>query len=179
MGKNRPLNVQPGDHAIGKKIHGVARWDWRYGLGVTLLGVAALSIVFAIVSVLTGHAQDDSLGSPIWLLAGPAEILCLVAVAILGKDKYGKLARNIRPRNRQSASDTATSRLRYYLGLAGCLFNGVPLTLYAYVPEMMPGGLTKAGILVVADLVFFGSLLFAGGEFWEKFRRLFIWEGRV
>lgn len=127
--------------------------------------------------MLTGHAREDSPGSPIWLLAGPAEILCLVAAAVLGKEKYGKLARNIRLRKRPSAPEVAAARLRYYLGLAGCVFNGIPLSLYAYVPELMPGGDTKVGILVAADIVFFGSLFFAGGEFWEKLRRIFIWEG--
>jgi len=140
--------------------------------------VAGLSIVFGVVAVLAGHSRNDSPGSPIWLLAGPAEILCLVAAAILGKEHYQKLARKVRPA-RSSDPDNRTSRFRYYLGLAGCLFNGVPLTLYAYVPELMPGGSTKASILVIADLVFFGSLFFAGGEFWEKLRRIFVWEGSI
>ena len=129
-----------------------------------------------LVAVLAGYTRDDSPGSPIWLLAGPAEILCLVAAAVLGKDKYQKLARKVRAATRRSAPDSQTRRFRYYLGLAGCLFNGIPLTLYAYVPELMPGGSTKSSILVIADLVFFGSLFFAGGEFWEKLRRLFVWE---
>ena len=151
--------------------------DWRYGLGLLLLAVAGLSIVIGTAAVLAGYARGESLGSPVWLLAGPAEILCLLAAAILGQEKYDKLARKVRRRARPSGTAWRTARLRYYLGLAGCLMNGVPLALYAYVPEMLPGGTTKAGILVVADLVFFVSLFFAGGEFWEKLRRIFVWEG--
>lgn len=161
---------------IGQEGGSMAGWDWRYGIGLLLLALAGLSIGFGVVAVLLGHTLEDSPGSPIWLLAGPAEILCLVAAAILGKDKYQKLARKVRPKARRPAPDSRSRRFRYYLGLAGCLFNGVPLTLYAYVPELLPGGSTKAGILVVADVVFFGSLFFAGGEFWEKLRRLFVWE---
>lgn len=161
-------------HRIGQEGGPAGGWDWRYGIGLLLLVLAGLSIVAGVVAVLTGHAREDSPRSPIWLLAGPAEILCLVAAAILGKDKYQKLARKVRPKARQSTPHNR--RFRYYLGLAGCLFNGVPLTLYAYVPELLPGGSTKAGILIIADLVFFGSLFFAGGEFWEKLRRLFVWE---
>ena len=130
-------------------------------------------MVCGVVAVLTG---DDSLGPPIWLLAGPAEFLCLAAAAVLGDEKYQKLARQVRPAARHAGPGGRTSRLRYYLSLAGCLFNGVPLTLYAYVPELLPGGTTKVSILVIADLVFFASLIFAGGEFWEKLRRLFVWE---
>jgi len=150
--------------------------DWRYGIGLLLLALAGLSILFGIVAVFSGQARGESLGSPVWLLAGPAEILCLVAAAILGKEKYHELARKVR--RHPSGITWQKDRLRYYLGLGGCLFNGVPLALYAYVPELLPGGTTKTGILVIADLVFFVSLFFAGGEFWEKLRRLFIWEGK-
>jgi hypothetical protein len=31
---------------------------------------------------------------------------------------------------------------------------------------------------VIADLGFILSVFLMGGEFWEKFRRLFIWEGK-
>jgi hypothetical protein len=64
-----------------------------------------------------------------------------------------------------------------YTGLAGWLANGIPLMLYAYAPERLPNGATKMSILLIADIVFVGSLFFAGGEFWEKLRRLFVWEG--
>ena len=165
-----------GRRRIDRKGGTPTGWDWRYGVGLLLLALAGLSIGVGVAAVLAGHAREDSPGSPIWLLAGPAEILCLVAAVILGKDKYQKLTRKVRPKTQHSAPDSRTRRARYYLGLAGCLFNGVPLTLYAYVPELLPAGSTKAGILVIADGVFIFSLFFAGGEFWEKLRRLFVWE---
>lgn len=170
------FNLPTGDKAIGKQGHTARSRDWRYGAGLLLFALAGLSILSAAVAVLAGHARDDSLQSPIWLLAGGAEILCLVAAAILGKEKYRKLAWKVRPAAWRSDPDSRAARLRYYLGLAGCLFNGVPLTLYAYVPELLPGGSAKMGILLIADVVFFGSLFFAGGELWEKLRRIFVWE---
>jgi drug/metabolite transporter (DMT)-like permease len=163
---------------MAKQSHKAEDWDWRYGLGLLLFALAGLSIVAGVVAVFAGQARHDSPDSPIWLLAGAAEILCLAAAAILGKEKYQKLSRRVRRQAQTSEPDRRTRRFRYYLGLAGCLFNGIPLTLYAYVPELMPGGNAKLGILIVADLVFFGSLFFAGGEFWEKLRRLFVWEGK-
>ncbi len=129
------------------------------------------------MAVFSGQARGESLSSPVWLLAGPAEILCLLAAAILGREKYHKLTRKVRRSARPPGIAQREARLRYYLGLAGCLFNGVPLALYAYVPGILPGGTTKAGILVIADLVFFFSLFCAGGEFWEKLRRIFVWDG--
>lgn len=171
------MNGPTGRRGGGREGGPSERWDWRYAIGLFLFALAGLSIVIGVLAMLAGHTLDDSMWSPVWLLAGPAEILCLVAAVILGKDKYQKLARKVRRKGRRSDAGGQTSRFRYYLGLGGCLFNGVPLVLYAYVPELLPGGNAKVGILLIADLVFFGSLFFAGGEFWEKLRRLFIWEG--
>lgn len=150
--------------------------DWRYGIGLTLLALAGLSILLGIVAVFLGLSRGEALNSPVWLLAGPAEMLCLLAAAILGKEKYQKLAQKVRRRAVPSGVEPRKARLRYYLGLGGCLFNGIPLALYAYVPEMLPGGTTKLSILVIADLVFFVSLFSAGGEFWERLRRVFVWD---
>jgi hypothetical protein len=162
---------------VVKQDHTAQGWDWRYGIGLLLFALAGFSIVLGVVAAFTGQARHDAPTSPVWLLAGPAELFCLAAAAILGKEKYRKLSRKVRRGARHSESGGRTRRFRYYMGLAGCLFNGVPLTLYAYAPELMPGGTTKLSILVIADLVFFGSLFFAGGEFWEKLRRLFVCEG--
>lgn len=169
------INVPTDHRAIGKHDNKQRNWDWRYGIGLLLLALAGLSILLGLVAMFLGQAREGSL---VWLLAGPAEILCLLAAAILGGEKYHKLARTMRRSVHSSCVVSRKARLRYYLGLGGCLFNGVPLALYAYAPGLLPGGSTKAGILVVADLVFFASLFFAGGEFWEKLRRIFIWEGK-
>ena len=172
------FNVPNGQHGTGRSSGAAEDWDWRYGAGLLLFSLAGLSVVAGVVAVFGGHARHDEPGWPIWLLAGASEILCLAAAAILGKEKYQKLSRKMRRKSRAPDPTNRTRRFRYYLGLAGCLFNGVPITLYAYVPELMPEGTSKLSILVVADLVFFGSLFFAGGEFWEKLRRLFVWEGK-
>lgn len=161
---------------MGKKDTPAGRADWRYVIGLLLLALGALSILFGVAAVLAGYTREGSAQALIWLLAGPSEVLCLLGVVILGKEKYQKMTRKVRAANRRSASTNRNRKLRYYLGLAGCLFNGIPLTLYAYVLDLMPGGATKVSILVIADLVFFGSLFFAGGEFWEKLRGIFIWE---
>lgn len=108
------------------------------------------------------------------LVGGLPEILCLLAVAVLGKDHYTTTVSALR-RSRRPAP---ASRLRYYAGLIGCLLNGVPIWLYAYAPERLPSGSDKFLILAAADLVFIFSLFLMGGEFWEKFRRLFVWEGK-
>jgi len=146
--------------------------NWRLSIGLALFALAGLVFLAGIGLILAGQP-----GWGVMFLAGPPEILCLVAAGTLGKENYPPLSRAARRGLRQPESSASASRLRYYTGLAGCLFNGIPLFLYAYVPEILPGGTTKLSVLLIADAVFFGSLFLAGGEFWEKLRRLFIWEG--
>ena len=43
----------------------------------------------------------------------------------------------------------------------------------------MPAGNSRIVVLAAADLAFILSIFVMGGEFWEKFRRLFVWEGKV
>jgi hypothetical protein len=42
----------------------------------------------------------------------------------------------------------------------------------------MPGGNTRIYILAAMDLAFVASMFLMGGEFWEKVRRIFIYEGK-
>jgi len=138
-----------------------------------------LIILVGVGKVLLGSAGGEPESWGILLLAGTPEILCVAAAMILGRENYAVLARRTRQALRRPDRNQEISRLRYYTGLAGCLANGIPLMLYAYVPELLPGEATKLGILVLADLVFLGSIFLAGGEFWERLRRLFVWEDKL
>ena len=146
---------------------------WRRWLGLGALLVAIVLPVSAIFLALAGMAPTRSPLAAFLLVGGLPEIMCLAAIAVLGGDNFRTATRPL-PRLAAPAS-----RLRYYAGLMGCLLNGLPLFLYAYVPWLMPEGMNKYYILAAADLVFISSVFLAGGEFWEKFRRLFIWDGRV
>jgi hypothetical protein len=144
-----------------------ASWSYRAGLALLVLAVF-LPIAALLFPVLGLPSASSSLLVGL-LIAGVPEMLCLAGVALLGRGGLSK----------REAIPTPASRLRYYGGRAYCLLNGLPLGLYAYAPEWMPGGATKYIILAVADIGFVLSVLLKGGEFWEKFRRLFIWEGKA
>lgn len=151
--------------------------NWRYPIGLALLALALLTVLAGIGILILGPPDAKSADGVFLMLAGVPEILCLLGAGILGKENYQVLVPKIQRLFGRSDRTAHVSRLRYYTGLAGCLLNGVPMLLYAYVPEMMPGGSTRISFLLLADGVFIGSLFFAGGELWEKFRRIFIWEG--
>lgn len=150
----------------------------NYRAGLILFALAGLVILLGVGNVFLGSVGGERQDWGIMLLAGTPEILCVVAAMILGKENYAVLARHTRQALRRPDRNKEVSRLRYSTGLTGCLANGIPLMLYAYVPEFLPGGTTKLGILVFADLVFLGSIFLAGGEFWERLRRLLVWEDK-
>ena len=142
--------------------------------------VLALAILLPLAALLIGFTNLLGDNSREWvgmLINGPSEVLCLFAAGILGNEYYVRASPKIRRMLRLPDPAARVSRLRYNCGLAGCLFNALPLYLYAYFPDMMPTGSTKYFAMVIADLVFLGSLFFAGGELWEKIRRVFVWEG--
>jgi hypothetical protein len=59
------------------------------------------------------------------------------------------------------------------------LLSWLPAYIYAYTPAAMPGGSMRIYILAAMDLAFVASVFLMGGEFWEKVRRIFIYEGKV
>jgi hypothetical protein len=68
---------------------------------------------------------------------------------------------------------------RYYLGLAIILLSWLPAWVYAYFPAALPAGNARIYLLAAMDLAFVASVFLMGGEFWEKVRRIFIYEGKV
>lgn len=143
--------------------------------GRAVLAIAIALPLAALVIGFTNLPGDKSRERIGVLINGPSEILCLLAAGILGNKYYMRASPKVRRMLRLPDPAAVVSRLRYYCGLAGGLFNALPLYLYAYFPDMMPTGSTKYFSMVIADLVFVGSLFFAGGELREKIRRVFVW----
>lgn len=145
----------------------------RVRLGFVLLAAAVVLPVAALLGPLFGLPAASSNFGVSLLVAGAPEILCLAAVALLGRAGFDALGGRTAPR---SAASVRVEKARYYGALLYCGLNTLPIALYAYAPGVMPGGSTKLVILAVTDLGFVLSVLLAGGQFWEKFRRLFVFE---
>lgn len=142
-------------------------------LGFVLLAAAVVLPVAALLFPLVGlPAASSHLGVSL-LVAGAPEVLCLVAIALLGRAGFDALGGRAVPR---SAASVRVAKARYYGAIVYCGLNTLPIALYAYAPAVMPGGTTKLVILAATDLGFVLSVLLAGGQFWEKFRRLFVFE---
>jgi hypothetical protein len=111
------------------------------------------------------------------LVAGAPEVLCILAVALLGKDAFQFVAHRARSALRRLLLGPV-SKARYYAALTVVMVSWLPAWLYAYAPGSMPGGDMRLYILAAADLAFVASVVLIGSEFWDKVRRIFVYEGR-
>jgi hypothetical protein len=113
------------------------------------------------------------------LVAGLPEVGMVLAAAVLGKDGFALLKNKLFALLRKHTEPAAVSAARYRLGLV--LFC-VPLLagwLSPYLVRVLPALSLEHGSLapvVVLDLMFALSFLVLGADFWEKIRRLFVYE---
>ncbi|HEY5814358.1 MAG TPA: transporter suffix domain-containing protein [Terrimicrobiaceae bacterium] len=152
--------------------------DWRFYLGMTALGLSIILPVFAIFVPFLGLSVAQSALVAGLLIAGGPEVMALVAVALLGKQTFRYLLHRIKSFFRAKLLEQPVSKARYFSGLAVSIASWIPLYLYGYLPAIMPGENMRIYILAAADLSFVASMFVMGGEFWEKVRKIFIWEGK-
>jgi hypothetical protein len=157
----------------------VLRKDWRFYIGVGLMVVALVMPVFALLVPLLDLSVAQSVVAVGVLVGGGPEVICLLAVALLGKETFQYFTYRTKLLLRRTILQTPASKTRYYFGLAINLASWLPLYLYGYMPDALPSGQSRIAILAGADIVFIASMFVMGGEFWGKFRRIFVWEGRV
>jgi len=156
----------------------VLRKDWRFYTGMTAL---VLSFVFPLLGLLI-----PLLGLPtavtavlmtVFVVGGP-EVLTIAAVALLGKETLHYFLGKLKQTLWRVVFVQPVSRTRYYVGLTIFMVSIIPLYLAGYVPWILPEGEGRLYILVAGDLSFLGSMFLMGGEFWEKVRKIFVWEGK-
>jgi hypothetical protein len=154
-----------------------SNWRLKAGIAVLVLAMALpLSALFVPLLDLP-MTQSALLGGG--LVAGAPEVLMLLAAALLGRQNFDRIVGAAKKFFVTTFFAAPVSRQRYYAGLAVCVLSIVPLYLAGYVPSWMPAGNSRIAILAAADVAFILSFFVMGGEFWEKFRRLFMWEGKV
>lgn len=153
---------------------------WRFKLGVTLLGLSiALPVLGVPLIAAMGLATTTiATGSGIMLVG--AEVLGIVAVAIMGKSGYAHIKNRVFGFFKQYGPPAEVGRPRYTIGL---VMFAVPILfgwLAPYAAEMIPGYLGNEIIYgVVSDVLLLTSLFVLGGDFWDKLRALFIYGAKA
>src|SRR5215831_6296387 len=152
--------------------------DWRFYTGTAALGLSFVMPLCALFVPLLGLPTGLSAVIVGLLVAGGPEVMGLIAVALLGKETFQYFIYKVKSTFRDAVMVRPVSQTRYYFGLALHLGSWLPLYLYGYWPALLPVGTTRIYILAAADFSFIVSMFIMGGEFWEKVRRIFVWEGR-
>ena len=113
------------------------------------------------------------------LVAGLPEIGMVLAVAVLGKQGFALLKGKLFALLNKHTRPKAITAGRYRLGLVMFCIPLLAGWLVPYLARVAPVlSMEQASLLpvILLDLMFASSFLVLGEEFWEKVRRLFIYE---
>mgnify|MGYP000308387332 CR=1 FL=1 len=153
---------------------------WRLKLGVALFGLSIALPVLGLPLV----AAMGLWAAPVATVSGAmlvgAEVLGIVAVAVMGKSGYGYIMNRVFGFLKQYGPPAEVSRTRYTIGL---VMFAVPIVLgwlAPYAADLIPGYLgNQLTYAIVGDLLLLVSLFVLGGNFWDKIRALFVYSDKV
>ena len=153
---------------------------WRLKFGSALL---LLSIVLPLVGVPLTASLDMSATmttsiSGAFLMG--AEVLGVVAVAVMGKSGYAYIKNRVFGFLKQYGPPREVGRLRYTIGLV--MFS-VPILfgwVAPYAVELIPSfARNQLPYALGGDILMLASLFVLGGDFWDKVRALFVHDAEV
>jgi hypothetical protein len=154
--------------------------DWRLKLGISIF---ILSIVLPVagIPVLASLDLSKTITTTVsgGLLVG-AEMLGVLAVAVMGKPGYLYIKSRVSGFFKQYGPPQEVSPVRYRIGLVmfviPVLFGWVSIYIADYVPGFDKYPLAYA---IGGDLLLIMSLFVLGGDFWDKVRALFVHSDKV
>jgi hypothetical protein len=147
---------------------------WRLKLGVALFGLSIVLPVLGVPLVAAMGLSAATVATVSGALLAGAEVLGIVAVAVMGKSGYAYIKNRVFGFLKQSGPPAEVSRTRYTIGL---VMFAVPLVfgwLAPYAADLVPGypG-NEFTYAIVGDLLLLVSLFVLGGDFWDMLRALF------
>ena len=147
---------------------------WRLKLGISLFVLSILLPVIGVPLVAALGLSSATMATVSGILLVSAEVLGVVAVAVMGKPGYAYIKNRVFGFLRQYGPPAEVSRARYRIGL---VMFAVPIVfgwLAPYAAELIPGYAGNAfTYAIVGDLLLLASLFVLGGDFWDKLRALF------
>ena len=147
----------------------------RLKLGVALFGLSIALPVLGIPLVAALRLSAATVATVSGAMLGGAEVLGIVAVAVMGKSGYAYIKNRVFGFLKQYGPPAEVSRTRYTIGLVMFAVPIVLAWLAPYAVDLIPGYLgNEFTYAVVGDLLLLVSLFVLGGDFWDKLRALFI-----
>jgi hypothetical protein len=148
---------------------------WRLKVGIAIFVISILLPVAGIPLVATLGFSGAILASVSGVFLVAAEVLGVLAVAVMGKPGYLYIKSRVFGIFRQYAPPKAVGRARYNMGLVmfalPILFGWVTLYVSDWIPNLDENMLAYA---VGGDMLLLASLFVLGGDFWDKVRSLFV-----
>ncbi len=153
---------------------------WRFKAGIALFLCSIILPIAGLPLATMINLSAVKLTALSGVLLVGAELLGIIAVAVMGKSGFTYIKHRIFGFLKQLAPPSKVSRLRYSIGLvmfsAPILFAWVSI----YIADLIPGFTTAPLAYAVAgDLLLLMSLFVLGGDFWDKIRSLFIYDAKA
>lgn len=148
---------------------------WQLKIGVSLFGLSILLPVIGIPLVAAMELPAETITTVSAVLLVAAELLGLVAVAVMGKSGYVYLKSRVFGFFKQHGPPDEVSRTRYTIGLVMFVVPVIFGWLAPYVTDWIPRYTgNEISYSIAGDLLLLLSLFVLGGDFWDKLRALFI-----
>lgn len=153
---------------------------WRLKLGIVIFVLSIILPVAGIPAVASLSLSGTTTASLSGALLVSAEVLGILAVAVMGKPGYLYIKSRVLGFLKQYGPPKEVSRARYNVGLA--MFS-VPILFGWAVPythELIPGFAGHPlAYAIGGDILLVASLFVLGGDFWHKVRSLFVYSDKV
>ena len=149
--------------------------NFRFRTGVIVIVVSWCSpLLIPLVTTSNLSAQWKTLLSGA-LAVGIPEIGTILAIAIMGKSGFETMKNRIFSFLKRHGPPDRVSLARYRIGL---VMFAIPLLfgwLAPYLQNLIPQYEDHRNLFaIIGDLLFIGSLIVLGGDFWDKVRSLFV-----
>jgi hypothetical protein len=153
---------------------------WRLKFGVSIFVLSILLPVAGIPLVASFGLSGTLTASLSGALLVGAEVLGVLAIAIMGKPGFQYIKSRASGLLRHYGPPSEVSRTRYNIGLImfsiPILFGWVSIYVADHIPLFSENQLAYA---IGGDLLLLASLFVLGGDFWDKIRALFIHSDKV
>ncbi len=153
-------------------------WRFRIGVGVFVFGWS-MPLFIPLVAASELSTQSKAVISGLLAVGGP-EVMSLVSIAFLGKAGFNYIKARMFALFKRAAPPDQVSRTRYRFGILIWVLLILFGYFVAYAPSAIPGYEEhRIAMNLVADAFFVASFFILGGDFWDKFRALFIYEAKA
>lgn len=166
------------DNASSSSDQPVASWRFKAGIALFVLSITLPLVGVTLVANLGLSAKMTASVSGMLLIG--AEVLGIVAVAVMGKNGYAYMKNLVFAFFIQYGPPKEVGQLRYTIGLVmftvPILFGWVSLYTAEFIPGFIHNPLPYA---LGGDFLLLTSLFVLGGNFWDKICALFLYDAEA